>query len=140
MRVDENFLLYTRVENAALQIQRIFRSKRSSERDLTLKDESGHTECDDSSDDLKKEPVKPAKPKVPEEPKDKYKWYTLMFVAFFAIVTAVNRFCWCRGSLDDEDAGGMDAIDDIPVDGIPVDGPAPGNGGGGGGGPGGGFG
>jgi len=125
LHVDENFLLYSRMENAATQIQRNFRSRknapgsRQTRRDEVPPKDLNDTESENPSDDLQNQ-------QEDEESVDSSNWYLVLFLGIIAaiqtVMTVVGKFC-CRNGVDAPDAP-VDAINGAPG----------GNGGGGGGG------
>lgn len=128
-RVDEAFMQYTRVERAALQIQKNFRKKKLEREQLedstTQKDRNDTS--DDDSDDSKK------------EDENEGRSYTLFMVALFALVPYIMMLagcftkCW-GGEVDDVEGAPVEGIVDGTANGAPGGAPAPGGNGGGGGG------
>ncbi|KAL3934364.1 MAG: hypothetical protein SGBAC_009903 [Bacillariaceae sp.] len=128
-RVDEAFMHYTRVESAALQIQKNFRKKkldREQLEDNTPQKDRNDT-SDDDSDDSKK------------EDENEGRSYTLFMVALFALVPYIMMLagcftkCW-GGDVDDVEGAPVESTVDGAANGAPGGAPAPGGNGGGGGG------
>ncbi|CAJ1935324.1 unnamed protein product [Cylindrotheca closterium] len=126
-RVDEAFMQYTRVESAALQIQRSFR-KRKLDREQLQKN-GNDTSDNDSDSELKEKEVQ-------EEEEEDSRSYTLLLLALFALVPMImscvaffSKRSW--QSNDTPDAMPMDGAANGATGGAPAPG---GNGGGGGGG------